>query len=85
MTKTSITVSEHAFNATLFTVAIRTEGQGMPGLSVTVTNGDEAEYQLPETGGSGNFLYYAFGSMLITAAVLMYIFHRKRQKGGRST
>ncbi len=84
MTKTSISVSEHPFNATLFTVAIRTEGEGMPGLDVTVTNVDEAEFKLPATGAAAELICYTLGSILVLTAAVMYIYQRLRKgkKGG---
>ena len=50
--------------------------------TVIVTNSNA--YYLPETGGSGTHFYTLGGSLLLSAAALMYIsiFGRKRKKGG---
>lgn len=84
MTRTTVSVSQYSYNATLFTVARRTEATGQPGLAITVINYDEEEYELPITGGMGTSPF-TFGGLLIIAAALMYMsnFGRKLRKGGK--
>ncbi len=83
MGKTSFSVSVYKYNATVFNVSKRTEGTGQSGVSATVQNSEEVGFVLPNTGGSG-MMIYAFGSLLITAAAIMYICEsrHKRRKGG---
>ena len=60
-----------------------TESTGMDGVGYTITN-NHARYEMPQTGGMGTTSQYAFGGLLILAAILMYVskFGRKREKGG---
>ena len=65
-------------------VTVWTESTGMSGVGYTITN-HSAMYELPETGSVGTTSHYAFGSLLILAAALMYIlkFGRLDRKGGK--
>ncbi len=82
MTRTGIWVAEYEYNATLFTVAQRTEDVGKEGFVVGVTNIAEVGYELPATGGSGNSLYTIGGLLIVIAcgSPLLYI-PIKRRKG----
>ena len=73
-------VWEHS-NATAFTV-YQQESRSEYLSTITNTYGT---YVLPETGGQGTTLCYAFGGLLTLAAALMYVIQigRRRQKGGR--
>jgi hypothetical protein len=61
-----------------------TTSTGMEGVGYTITN-SQSRYELPQTGGMGMDPHYAFGILLVMAAVLMYTnkFGRKRQEGGK--
>jgi hypothetical protein len=78
-------ITDNAANVdwTSLRVSQWTESVGMEGVGYTITN-NPARYEMPQTGGMGTTSHYAFGGLLILAAVMMYVskFGRKREKGG---
>lgn len=86
MTRTGIWVTEYEYNATLFTVAKRTEDVGKEGAVVAVTNIAEVGYELPATGSNGDHLYIIGGLLMAIAVGIPLLYSsNKRRKGDRAS
>lgn len=79
-------IEEKDGNSSRFTVVYDQPEGVTVGNTLTFTNTetDNADYELPSTGGSGTLPYTAVGGTMMLSALAYSIIHRKRRREGRA-
>ena len=79
-------IEEKDGNSSRFTVVYDQPAGVTVGNTLTFTNTetDNADYELPSTGGSGTLPYTAVGGTMMLSALAYSFIHRKRRREGRA-